>query len=281
MRKNFTLYPLIEAVSLRTYIHDTNKARDYHANGVKILKSFLAGATEHGQKLNDIFDSFKRAMSQPEHLGKQTNNADVTSTLRNILREIYGHERVDEIDRKISEVEKHLESLEKLINGMVGEDMSQSIADLGKSRRKLERETPKGIVQAKPSMENPKEDADKWQKSIPVEGTPEWDRWVAMRADHIGRQKQKAAARGDTSKGDDLHAATAFDTRAHLQQAHDEIKKYVNSGKDHKQFVWQKHFKDWRAHIGQAINEYYELKTKEDENFFKSIMPPKPKCGYM
>lgn len=287
MRKNFSLYsePVTEAVSVRAYVHETGKAAQYHTKGVKLLQSLVGSITKPAQELLHAFHDFKKAMAEAQHLGVQkSGHADVTSTLRNILREIYG-KKFDSIDDRMAEVEQHMAGLEKSIANLASEDVSQSLENLGKSKRQLGRERPQGIVQAQnPTLEKPPEediDHEMWQKSLPAKGAPDWDKWVAMRAFHIQKQKEAAHQRGDTSKGDDLHGHDWWDKKAHWQQAHDEIDRYTQSGKDNKQFVWAKHFKDWRAYIGYAINEYNNLKSKEDEDFFKSIMPPKPRGGYM
>jgi len=287
MRKNFTLYPVNEAVSVRSYVHETGKAAEFHQKGVKLMESFLSAIAKPGQDILHLFRDFKKALAEPQHLGVQkTGNADVTTTLRNILREIYG-KKFDAIDERMSAMEHHLTALEEIIDQISKEDVSQSIADLGKSRRQLRRETPPGVVSAnRPtthSDDHPAVDDEHaaWLKSLPQEGTPEWDKWVAMRAAHIGKQKEMAHKRGDASKGDNLHSHDWWDKKAHWQQAHDEIQRYVNSGKDNKKFAWAKHYHDWRAYIGYAINEYYDLKAQEEDAFMKSIMPPKPKAGYM
>lgn len=288
MRKNFTLYPLNEAVSVRTYVHESGHAAKFHEKGVKLIQSFLAAISKPGQEMMSAFHSFKKAMSEPQHLGQQkSGGGDVTSTLRNVLREIYGPKRFDKIDETLSRVEKSLTELEHELGNIADEDVSQSLADMSKSRRQLGRETPSGVVSAPPEKQDaphtPLQDAehDHWQGKLPVEGTPDWNRWVASRAEHIRKQKEAAHARGDTSKGDDLHSHDWWDKKSHWKQAEDEIKRYVNSGKQNKQFAWAKHFHDWRAYIGYAINEYHEIQQKQDEAFFKSLLPPKPKAGYM
>lgn len=288
MRKNFSLYPVNEAVSVRTYVHESGTAGEFHDKGVKLIKSFIAALSKPGQEMMSAFHSFKKAMSEPQHLGQQkSGGGDVTSTLRNVLREIYGPKRFDKIDETLAQVEKSLTMLETELGNLADEDVSQSLADLGKSRRQLSRETPSGIAVPTPEKReephSPLQDAehDDWKSGLPAEGTPEWNRWVAKRADHIRKQKEAAHTRGDTSKGDDLHGHDWWDKKAHWKQAEDEIRRYINSGKDNKDFVWAKHFKDWRAYIGPALNEYYEIKKQQDDAFFKSIIPPKPKAGYM
>jgi hypothetical protein len=288
MRKNFTLYPLKEAVSVRTYVHESGDAAKFHEKGVKLIQSFLAAISKPGQQMMSAFHSFKKAMSEPQHLGQQrSGGGDVTSTLRNVLREIYGPKRFDKIDETLTRVEKSLSELEHELGEISEEDVSQSLADMGKSRRQLSRETPPGV--ATPPAEKmdephtPLQDAehDEWKNKLPVEGTPDWTRWVASRAEHIRKQKEAAHGRGDTSKGDDLHGNDWWDKKAHWKQAEDEIKRYINSGKDNKNFVWSKHFHDWRACIGDALNEYHNIQKRQDDEFFKSIIPPKPKAGYM
>jgi hypothetical protein len=284
MRKNFTLYPVNEAISMRSYVHETGKAAEFHEKGVKLINSFLSAISKPGQNLLHLFRDFKNALAEPQNLGVQkTGNVDVTTTLRNILREIYG-KKFDVIDAKIGELTKHIADLETVLGELADEDVAQSIADLGKSRRQLDREMPDGVVSASDSnvATMPQDPAhDMWLKSLPAEGTPDWDQWVAKRAAYIGMQKEKAHQRGDSSKGDDLHSHDWWDKKAHWKQAHDEIQRYVQSGKDNKKFAWAKHYHDWRAYIGYAINEYYELKDKEENDFMKSIVPPKPKSGYM
>ena len=286
MRKNFSLYN--EAVSVRTYVHESGSAGKFHEKGVKLIQSFLAAIVKPGQEAMAAFREFKKAMSEPQHLGQQrSGGGDVTTTLRNVLREIYGPKRFDRVDTMLSQVEKSLADLEQELGSIANEDVSQSLMDMSKSRRQLGRETPEGVVSAAPEGKDephtPLQDAehDEWKTKLPVEGTPDWNRWVAMRADHIRKQKEAAHARGDTSKGDDLHSHDWWDKKAHWKQAEEEIQRYKNSGKQNKDFVWAKHFKDWRAYIGPAINEYNDILKRQDDYFFKSIMPPKSKGAYM
>ena len=296
MRRDFSLYDdqperCDEAVSVRTYIHDTGKAHEYHDKGIKLLQHFLSRLNKPAQELLGFFDEYKKAMSEPQHLGQQkTTKTDVTSTLRNILREIYGTRRFDSIDTKVSEVESHLKALEVLLNGIVGEDVSQSISDLSKTKRQLDRENPQATIKPRPARKKPAvapaplgpdEEHAEWEKNLPREGTPDWDKWVAMRAHHIQQQKEKAFHRGDQSKDDHINGQDWWDHKAHWKKASDEINKYVNSGRDNKKFAWSKHYNDWRGYIGFAINEYYDLKEQQELDFIKSIMPPRPKTGYM
>lgn len=277
MRKDFTLYPIREAKSTRTYIHDTGRSHDYHEKGIDLLQKFASGLSGPGQEILQLFRDFKKAMGQPQNLGKQkTGNKDVSETLSNILREIYGKD-FDSLDDKIVEIASHLAGLEELTNKLVSLDVSQNIADLSKSHKQLKRERPAGIVDATPiikSFSAPKEN------DLPYEGTPEWDRWVAKRASHIQSEKQKANERGDASKGDDLNGQDWWDHKAHWQKASDEIERYLASNGDDR-FTWSKHYHDWRSEIGTAINEYYEIKSQKDDEFFKSILPPKPSRGFM
>lgn len=287
MRKDFTLYPITEARSVRQYVHDTGKADQFHAKGVKLLESFLAKISKPAQELLGAFNQYKKAMAESQHLGtKKSGGGDVVETLGNILREIYGTRRFKSLGDRMTNVEQDLQALEALIQDLTTEDVSQSISDLSKSGKQLKRETPAGVVDAGAATPAPRrKPAARPAESpagakLPAEGTPEWDRWVAMRAFHIQNQKERAHKRGDTSKGDDLNGHDWWDHKAHWKQAADEIRRYVAAGGDEK-FAWGKHYHDWRASIGDALNEYYTLKDNEDAAFFKSIMPPKPKTGYM
>jgi len=301
-----------ESINPRRYVHLANKGQELHDKVVGIMKSFVAEYSPSAQKLIHSFKEYKKAMSEPVNLGKQKSSSslDVITSLHNIFAEMHldKTKTFQSIGSKMEFIEEALKALDMLLADIINFEPSESLSDLQYSKNELRErkrlaaggdpkpprtgggrrgggggsktdtrvDPPVDTVHPDPA-DPTEQEYQRMLANLPAEGSEEWHRWVALRAHHIQQQKEKAHRRGDTSRGDELHGHDWWDHKAHWHAAADEVKRYIDAvrSRKHDGFTWEKHYKDWRRHIGQAINEYRQLRENQEKDFMKSILPSK------